>query len=390
MAAVIITLLCIVLLLYNYFMFNSVEISSVVVYVLIIMIVWWIGGKFDDTINNNLVLESSKADLTREMKQVTKELQVYEHYFKSFEGGALFTYDLIERDTRCSIRIEQLFGFTQNQFNSNVELWKDLVHPDDMDCVQEKESLLYKGNSVEMEFRVVHPSQGEKWIRKISNPVTNPSGEVTRINGQFMDVTKHKQLEIELRRMAYFDDLTDLPNRKMLDRHIQKALARSKRHNYSLSIMFIDIDDFKKVNDTLGHSAGDHLLKDVVQRFSQSTREEDLIARIGGDEFIVVLEETSKDEIEDIANRLIANIIKPYTIDGKEVQISVSIGVSMYPENGDHKEELIQRADKAMYYAKNNGKNNYKLYTVDLQDVTLSDESIFSRWFNRIQHSLKS
>ena len=205
-------------------------------------------------------------------------------------------------------------------------------------------------------------------------------GMLEKINGQFEDITRQKELELELQRMAFFDELTDIPNRKMLDRQIQKALVRSKRHQHNFSIMFIDLDDFKKVNDTLGHDAGDQLLIDVVSRINQCIREEDLISRIGGDEFIVMFEETGKDEIEQIAERIIKYVAEPYKINDYSANISLSIGISMYPNDGEDKEKLIKAADKAIYYAKNNGKNNYQIYTEDLNDVEINDKGIFNKW----------
>ncbi len=231
---------------------------------------------------------------------------------------------------------------------------------------------------------MLHSEQGVKRILHVAKPIKNEEGQVTTIIGNFMDITKQKKLEAELKKMAFFDDLTEVPNRKMLDRHIQKAIARSRRHQYNLTLMFIDLDDFKIVNDTLGHEAGDQLLVEVVERLTECTREEDLISRLGGDEFIIVFEETSKEEIEDIANRIIKSVSLPYDIDGNEANISLSIGISMFPDDGEDKDTLIQNADKAMYFAKNNGKNRYEIYTKDLEEMEVDEGGIFKKWMTKL------
>ncbi len=285
-------------------------------------------------------------DLKMKNTLIEKQLEEFDQFFNSFDHATLYIYDLKNDRTYYSKGVESLFGYTQNQFNNNGRLWTTLVHEKDQKKLQKSDELLFSGNKIEVDFRVIHPIDGEKWIKKVSKPVTNKDGKMIKINGQFIDITKQKELEIQLRHMAYFDDLTDLPNRKMLDRHIKKGLARSKRHNHNFTLMFIDLDDFKQVNDNLGHDAGDMLLKEVTSRLNTSTREEDMIARIGGDEFIVVFEETSQEEIENIAKRIINNVSASFIIDGHEVFVSVSIGISMYPEHGEDKETLIQNQIK--------------------------------------------
>ncbi|SER18921.1 PAS domain S-box-containing protein/diguanylate cyclase (GGDEF) domain-containing protein [Gracilibacillus ureilyticus] len=358
--------------------------------ILFLITIIWMGQRLDRKASEYQVTVKEKENLVRHIDSLTRKVEEFEQFFNSFDGVTLFMYDVIQQKSRFSKGVESLFGLTQNQFITNGELWKGIIHPDDREKVAESEALLHSGNAVQVDFRIIHPTEGEKWVTKVSKPITNDRGMITQINGQFMDITTQKELENELRYMAYFDDLTDLPNRKMLDRHVKKALARSKRHHHSFSLMFVDLDDFKQVNDTLGHDAGDQLLVDVVERLGHCTREEDLIARIGGDEFIVVFEETTKKEIEEIAKRIIQSATKPYILGENEARISVSIGVSMYPDDGDDKETLIKNADKAMYFAKNNGKNNYKLYSPDLQEVEVNEEGIFAKWISIFQKSMFS
>lgn len=317
-----------------------------------------------------------------EATQLKKQIGEYESLFTTFEEIAFFVIDKKSQTGKFSVGTEQLFGYSPIEVDKDISLLTNLVHKEDRRIVEEMKEKIDKGEFVKSTLKIEHPTQGEKWIRVDVKPLNEASN---RIYGYCLDITKQKKLENDLRHMAFFDDLTDLPNRKLLDRHIQKALARSKRHNHTFTLMFIDLDDFKLVNDTLGHHAGDELLQEVAGRINENIRDEDLLARIGGDEFIVVFEETSKTEIEEIAQRIIKAVSLPYELAGSEANISLSIGVSMYPDDGEDKETLIENADKAMYYAKKNGKNNYHLYEENLVDLEVEEDSIFSKWMKMLQ-----
>ncbi|MBU9722390.1 sensor domain-containing diguanylate cyclase [Bacillus alkalicola] len=323
---------------------------------------WIINNKYVKLNQEYGDLNATQAKLEEQLKVKTANIRDYEMLFHSLDG-AVYSYDVINNENSYfSEGFVDVYGYSP-------ESWKDIIHDKDKHKVEADEIKLFAGEPSKIEYRIHHPYLGERWVVKYSTPIIGSDGNVTKINGQIIDITFRKELENELNQMAYYDDLTDLPNRKALDKHITKALARSKRHHHNFSIMFIDLDDFKIVNDTMGHEAGDDLLIEVVRRLNESIREEDLVARLGGDEFIIVFEETNKAEIEDIANRIIENIALPYTLNDKEVKISLSIGISMYPDDGEDKETLIDNADKAMYFAKNKGKNNYKMYTPDLENI---------------------
>lgn len=303
-----------------------------------------------------------RNDDYRSAKKEHLKKQGYGSLIHSF-SGSIFVWDLTNEELYFSKGMEQLFGYPEKQLKKSKNLWKEIVHQEDWDALIKDKKRLLEGDSTKIEFRIQHPKDGEKWIMKIATPIVGEDGKVLLINGQMIDITERKQVELKLKQMAYFDDLTDLPNRKLLDRHIKKALARSKRHQDPLSVMFIDLDDFKLVNDTFGHEVGDSLLKEVVKRMKSCIREEDLIARVGGDEFVVVFEQTSKQEVEHIAKRIVENVGRPYFICDHETSISLSIGISMYPNDGMDKETLINRADQAMYLAKFSGKNTYEIFS---------------------------
>ncbi len=180
----------------------------------------------------------------------------------------------------------------------------------------------------------------------------------------YTDITALKSAENELRIMANYDHLTGLPNRSLLLDRIEHAMAASKRKNEAIALFFIDLDRFKQVNDSLGHEYGDRLLKEVSKRLGKSLRADDTLSRIGGDEFVVLLERfRDPQELGRIAQRFIELVQKPFTLNNNVVSIGASIGISLYPDDADDSAEFFRNADVAMYHAKQLGRNNYQFFT---------------------------
>jgi diguanylate cyclase (GGDEF)-like protein/PAS domain S-box-containing protein len=183
----------------------------------------------------------------------------------------------------------------------------------------------------------------------------------------FHDVSYKRNLMKELVHQAHHDALTGLPNRLHFNEFLNQALARAKRKRGILAVMFLDLDRFKLINDTMGHNLGDLLLKDVAERIRQTLREEDTIARQGGDEFLVLLPEIrDEQEVVSVAERILGVFTQPILLDDNEIYMSTSIGISLYPNDGSEMETLVKQADTAMYYAKEQGKNNYQFFTAGL------------------------
>ncbi|ELY22114.1 Diguanylate phosphodiesterase, EAL domain [Vreelandella titanicae BH1] len=183
----------------------------------------------------------------------------------------------------------------------------------------------------------------------------------------------------QVEHLAFHDTLTDLPNRAFLSHLITQAVKLGGRHSESFALLFLDLDRFKLINDTLGHDAGDHLLQEAASRLTTSVRESDVVARLGGDEFVILLSKVSRrDQIEPIAQKILSAIREPFMLAGQECHVSVSIGVSLYPFDGLDEQTLMKSADMAMYQAKLLGKNTVQFYTDELSaemDVRLTLES---------------
>jgi diguanylate cyclase (GGDEF)-like protein/PAS domain S-box-containing protein len=181
----------------------------------------------------------------------------------------------------------------------------------------------------------------------------------------------------KIQKLAYFDKLTGLSNRAFLLKHFKQVVAQAKRNRKQFAVLFLDLDRFKAINDTLGHHFGDEVLKEVARRLQACVRKDDFVARLGGDEFVILLTESRKpgssnsESALKIAQKILKSIKQPFSVDGHEIKIGTSIGVSVYPENGHSLETLLQNADAAMYYAKEQGRNNFQFYSESMNESLL-------------------
>jgi diguanylate cyclase (GGDEF)-like protein/PAS domain S-box-containing protein len=205
------------------------------------------------------------------------------------------------------------------------------------------------------------------WNDLYLSPVRNHAKEVTHYVGVLNDITDQKRYEAQLEKRANFDDLTGLANRNLLKDLLKSGLSYARRHDKRLALMVIDLDNFKRINDSLGHSAGDELLKVVGGRLSACVRSSDAVARLGGDEFVVLLhDEQDDDAIESVARRILASVLAPCSIAGSELFLSCSIGYAIYPRDAEDGETLMSNADVAMYRAKDMGRNTWQRYQPDM------------------------
>lgn len=186
------------------------------------------------------------------------------------------------------------------------------------------------------------------------------------------DISDRKQAEAELKRLATHDPLTSLPNRALLDDRLAQAIYSAERNSENLAVLFVDLDGFKKVNDAFGHKQGDELLKLIATRLQGTIRKVDTVARLGGDEFCVVVQGFADiSSVETVARKIISAIAEPFHMDNAEAFITASIGISLFPEDGTSVESLIQNADRAMYYSKVDGKNDFRFYSTQMQTQAL-------------------
>lgn len=219
--------------------------------------------------------------------------------------------------------------------------------------------------------------RGEIWNRRKSGQlylelltitaINDTDGNTSNYAALFSDITHIRENEDQIRQLAYYDALTKLPNRRLLEDRLELAIRHAHRHKQRLAVLFLDLDHFKRVNDSLGHAAGDDLLLDVSRRMNARLREDDTLARLGGDEFIVLLPDLSEpDEVIRIARRLLDAIAEPFQIKNQSFRIGCSLGISLYPDDAADAEQLLHHADAAMYRAKQEGRNTFRLYSTHM------------------------
>lgn len=226
------------------------------------------------------------------------------------------------------------------------------------------------GHSGTLEFEIQGLKGARRWLDTHAVPMRDDNGKVTMLLGITRDITQRKQSEKHIQYLANFDTLTGLPNRVKLDEQLTYLINLSKRKQNSFSLMFIDVDHFKDINDTLGHNIGDILLVELSKRLKSILRTEDTLARLGGDEFILLLPESDVNEAQIVAQKLLSVIQDPFSIEQYELNITASIGIALYPADGLNKETLSKNADTAMYRAKEAGRNGYSFFTEEMQTIS--------------------
>jgi len=216
--------------------------------------------------------------------------------------------------------------------------------------------------------------QGEIWNRRKNGEIfpewltidviRDEDGEILQYAAVFSDISERKRTEERIKNLAFFDVLTGLPNRRLFLDRLQLAVANASRHGHFLAVMFLDLDLFKRINDSLGHGVGDQVLIETAHRLDRCVREGDTVARLGGDEFTVLLPQIEEIElVARLAERVLAQIKQPVLVDGHELYVTASIGIAIHPDNGPGVEALIKNADTAMYRAKDLGRNGFQLYS---------------------------
>ncbi len=262
---------------------------------------------------------------------------------------------------------EIVYGHPVSDFLEKPNFWIQTIHPDDVDTALAHDNEARTNGKSMAEYRIIRSNGEVRWVCDHAWRVRDEGGLTARLDGITSDITERKSAEESIRRLAYYDELTGLPNRALLSDRVNQALSMTIRNHGSLAIMFLDLDHFKNINDSLGHAIGDQVLIQTAQRMRVLVHEEDTVARPGGDEFILVLLDTNADGAAHVAEKILASLSEPYLIDGQHFVITSSIGIAMHPEDGEDFQSLSQCADTAMYRAKREGRNSYRFFSLDMQ-----------------------
>ena len=240
-----------------------------------------------------------------------------------------------------------------------------LVHPDDLSLMREtfEQAVSERRGWKNVVLRWRHRAGGYRTFESSASPLLDEAGQLVGFQGVDRDITEREQAEARIDFLAHHDGLTGLPNRVLLRDRFEHAIALAERSRSRVAMLVLDLDNFKRVNDTLGHADGDRLLLEVVSRLSECTRESDTLSRQGGDEFILLLNDIPDQETVDrIASKILVTLAEPVEINGHELNAACSIGIALYPDDGSSFDTLLQKADSAMYNAKRAGRNLYQFF----------------------------
>ena len=287
-----------------------------------------------------------------------------------------YTWDVSAGGSTWSDEMYRILGFHPDEVTSHGQAFASRIHPDDRERVMEAWRDAPRTRvPTSIDYRIVLPEGDIRWVQGRARPVLDGDGNPVRLIGTIQDVTERKQAEEAIVYQAGHDSLTQLPNRALFLDRLGQVLARRSRHPSGTAVLFLDLDRFKWLNDSLGHAAGDELLVEVANRLRHTMRGEDTVARFGGDEFVVLCDGVADQaEAEALAGRLAAVLAAPIMVAGEETTVTVSIGIAYAPpaSTGDTPESMVRDADAAMYRAKDQGRNRFEVFDVTTLELALA------------------
>ncbi|HEY1252736.1 MAG TPA: EAL domain-containing protein [Thermoanaerobaculia bacterium] len=314
-------------------------------------------------------------------RQIEEALRLSEKRYRTlFERNLAGVYrsTLDGRILDCNESFARIFGYASREEVLQQTAWDMYLKREDREAAVAK--LLERQNLTNYEICLRRKDGSTVWVLESENLIEGSDGRLSIIEGTAIDITERKRAEEQVKHLAFHDPLTNLPNRLLFNDRLTLAVAQAHRHNQKLAVLFLDLDRFKVINDSLGHSVGDELLRQVAERIQEHVREGDTVARLGGDEFTLLVPGiTAEEDAAKIARKICDAVHDPFWIDGRELFVTTSLGVSVYPSDGHDAETLVRNADSAMYRAKEQGRDNYQLYTPAMNAKAIERLSLESR-----------
>ncbi|MDQ3018741.1 MAG: EAL domain-containing protein [bacterium] len=305
-------------------------------------------------------------DVTHEEASKASLKQVQERLLRAQRAANIgtFEWDFSKGEIFWTGELEQIYGLEPGGFKGTSEHWRSFTHPEDIELLAEANKLaLENASEVNVEFRIILDNGSKRWVSLKADILVDDKGNSSRMVGIVMDITEKKKTEELMTYQATHDPLTGLPNRKGLDEQFLIARNQAMRNRHMVGVMFVDLDRFKNINDTLGHAIGDTILKEAAQRFKSVVRNTDTVARLGGDEFIILVSEvrSSKDMVR-AAQKVLKALEDPFMVDNNTLYLSTSIGIALCPQDGEDIFTLFKHSDIALYRAKEAGRNRFQFY----------------------------
>ena len=338
---------------------------------------WWLGA-----MAGALLLALGGANwLRREVKLKTRHLRESEEKLNTILNSVdahIYIKDMDLRYLYANRKVAELFGCSPDEVIGHVDA--DFFDGKTARTLRENdEKVLLKGERLTVEeVNASGDGQTQHTYLSVKLPLRRPDNSIYALCGISTDITEHKKIREEIHQLAFYDPLTQLPNRRLLLSRLSQTLAEHARNAHDGALLFVDLDDFKTLNDTWGHDVGDQLLLQVAQRLGSCTRENDTLARLGGDEFVLLLNGLSPEpaeaaqQAEAVAHKILTTLAQPYALGAHQYQNTVSIGITMFSDPHSTQEELLKRADMAMYRAKADGRNTLCFFNPEMQAQVLA------------------
>jgi diguanylate cyclase (GGDEF)-like protein/PAS domain S-box-containing protein len=314
------------------------------------------------------LVEQLSSAVTRQQETQEALLVSQERYVAAMRGAndGIWDWDLTTDGFFGSPKFRSILGMRDDEPLVEVEQWLSRVVPEDLERLRGEIDVHLRGLTpyLESEYQVVAPDGSRRWMLSRGQALRHEDGLAYRVAGSLSDITARKSQEQELLHSALYDKLTGLPNRTLFLDRLNFLVTRRRRHpEFDFAVMFLDLDRFKAINDSLGHTAGDSVLIDASRRLQATVRAEDTVARFGGDEFVVLVDEVKDPrEVERLAERLVVELSRPFHIGSDDVFTSASIGVAMSPSDLQGSEELLRDASTAMFRAKEGGRSRFEIF----------------------------
>ncbi len=320
-------------------------------------------------LGGEVCIVGSVMDIT-DRKQAERQLRESERRFRDFAEAAgeyVWELDVDGRYTYVSRRVEQVLGYVPDELLGRRPM--ELMPPGEAERVRDWFAQVMRSREAfrNLEHRSMSRSGSQVWQLVSGVPIVDGEGRFVGYRGTALDITERKQAESRIAELATRDPLTGLPNRLLLSDRLARGITAAHREGGLLAVMFVDLDHFKRINDTLGHDIGDQLLREVAKRIGGVLRKGDTLSRLGGDEFVVVLEGLkAAEDAGQVARKLIDALSQPYDIEGHTLNTAASAGIAIYPTDGTDATTLMRHADTAMYVAKSSGRKNYQFFSAEM------------------------
>lgn len=350
---------------------NVLSISGLAGLLLALSLIWVF-----NLVRNALLLKGMYVQL-RQSDEALREREQMLLETQNIAGLGTYNFDFSTGLFAVSEVTYKLFGIPHS-YDHTLPGWLALVHPDDRNTLAHdlKGEALAHGGMLDSEYRIIrYNDQALRWMHGLGRLKYDEQGNPVQLVGTIQDITERKQAEIEIKSLAFYDQLTGLPNRRMLRDRLKHTLTLCEREGLSGALLFIDMDNFKFLNDTLGHDIGDLLLKQVSSRLESCVREGDTVARLGGDEFVIMLDDLhlapleAASQAEAVGEKILSVLGQTYLLSVHECHSTPSIGIALFNGTNRSMDELLKQADIAMYQAKKAGRNTMRFYDPEMQAV---------------------